>query len=49
MRKLMMTVALAAVCLLGQAQEKLNRAPVVVKTSKGVLVSWRSLSGDGDL
>ncbi len=49
MRKLMMTVALAAVCLLGQAQEKLNRAPVAVKTSKGVLVSWRSLSGDGDL
>ncbi len=44
-----MTVALAAVCLLGQAQEKLNRAPVAVKTSKGVLVSWRSLSGDGDL
>ena len=44
-----MTVAMAAVCLLVQAQETLNRAPVAVKTSKGVLVSWRSLSGDGDL
>ena len=49
MRKLLMTVAMAAVCLLMQAQETLNRAPVAVKTSKGVLVSWRSLSGDGDL
>ena len=49
MRKLLMTVAMAAVCLLVQAQETLNRAPVAVKTSKGVLVSWRSLSGDGDL
>ena len=44
-----MMVAMAAVCLLVQAQETLNRAPVAVKTSKGVLVSWRSLSGDGDL
>lgn len=49
MRKLLMTVAMAAVCLLVHAQETLNRAPVAVKTSKGVLVSWRSLSGDGDL
>lgn len=27
-------------------QEKLGRAPVAVLTSKGVLVSWRSLVGD---
>lgn len=29
-----------------QVKEKLNRAPVAVKTSSGVLVSWRSLSSD---
>lgn len=28
--------------------EKLNRAPVAVMTKTGVLVSWRSLSADGD-
>ena len=27
-----------------QLKEKLNRAPVAVKTSTGVLVSWRSFS-----
>lgn len=29
-----------------QVKEKLNRAPVAVKTSQGILVSWRSLSSD---
>ena len=31
-----------------QVKEKLNRAPVAVKTSQGILVSWRYLSADGD-
>ena len=29
-----------------QLKEKLNRTPVAVKTSTGVLVSWRSFSAD---
>ena len=29
-----------------QTEEKLNRAPVAVSTSQGVLVSWRSLKSD---
>lgn len=29
-----------------QVEEKLNRAPVAVKASNGILVSWRSLKGD---
>lgn len=29
-----------------QVKEKLNRAPVAVKTSQGILVSWRSLTTD---
>ena len=29
-----------------QVKEKLNRAPVAVKTSQGILVSWRSLTSD---
>lgn len=49
MRRLLMAVVMAALCLSVEAQEALNRAPVAVKTSKGVLVSWRSLSGDGDM
>ena len=31
-----------------QLKEKLNRAPVAVKTSTGVLVSWRSFSADAE-
>ena len=31
-----------------QVKEKLNRAPVAVKTSQGILVSWRYLGADGD-
>ncbi len=31
-----------------QVKEKLNRAPVAVKTSQGILVSWRYLAADGD-
>lgn len=29
-----------------QVKEKLNRTPVAVKTSQGILVSWRSLTSD---
>lgn len=29
-----------------QVKEKLNRAPVAVKTSQGILVSWRSFTSD---
>lgn len=42
---------LAAPSLSAQAQqvkEKLNRAPVAVKTSQGILVSWRHLTSDAD-
>lgn len=31
-----------------QTAEKLNRAPVAVKTSQGILVSWRSLMSDAE-
>ena len=31
-----------------QVKEKLNRAPVAVTTSQGILVSWRYLAADGD-
>lgn len=31
-----------------QLKEALNRAPVAVKTSQGILVSWRYLQADGD-
>ena len=46
-----MMAALAAFYLVGKAQqaaERLNRAPVAVKTSKGYLVSWRSLKSDAE-
>jgi rhamnogalacturonan endolyase len=52
MKKLLCS-AMAAFLLLGTSQthaqqvsEKLNRAPVAVKTSQGILVSWRSLKED---
>ncbi|MCM1077931.1 MAG: rhamnogalacturonan lyase [Bacteroidales bacterium] len=32
-----------------QVKETLNRAPVAVKTSQGILVSWRYLAADGDV
>jgi len=46
-------LSLLAVVLCGsasaaQVKEKLNRAPVAVKTSQGILVSWRYLGADGD-
>lgn len=31
-----------------QVSEKLNRAPVAVKTSQGILVSWRCLTSDAE-
>lgn len=31
-----------------QVKERLNRAPVAVKTNQGILVSWRSLTTDAD-
>ena len=40
-------IACLFVCTMqAQQKEKLNRAPVAVKTSKGILVSWRSLTSD---
>lgn len=41
----------AAMCVTVSAQqlkEKLNRAPVAVKSSEGILVSWRSLTDDAE-
>lgn len=51
--KRLLTVCLMAFTLLTanadvQVKEKLNRAPVAVKTSQGILVSWRYLAADGD-
>lgn len=31
-----------------QVEEKLSRAPIAVKASNGILVSWRSLKGDAE-
>ena len=48
-KKLLFAAALAGLTLTSSAQqvkEKLNRAPVAVKTSEGILVSWRSLTSD---
>ena len=48
-RKLILAAVLATLSLTTNAQqvkEKLNRAPVAVKTNQGILVSWRSLSSD---
>ena len=47
---LMLAATLAAMYLstasAQQVKEKLGRAPVAVKTSQGILVSWRSLTSD---
>lgn len=47
-RKLSCILLAASVATLSaqQVAEKLNRAPVAVKTSQGILVSWRSLTTD---
>lgn len=48
-KKVLFAAVLAGMALSTQAQqvkEKLNRAPVAVKTSQGILVSWRSLTTD---
>ncbi len=49
-RNLLFAATLAAMSLstatAQQVKEKLNRAPVAVKTSQGILVSWRSLTAD---
>lgn len=48
-KRMLFAAALAGLALSAQAQqvkEKLNRAPVAVKTSQGILVSWRSLTSD---
>lgn len=48
-KRLLFAMALAGLTLSATAQqvkEKLNRAPVAVKTSQGILVSWRSLTAD---
>ena len=51
MKKLLTMCLVALFCVSAQAvqvKEKLNRAPVAVKTSQGILVSWRYLSADCD-
>ena len=53
MMKRFLTMCLLALTMVSanadvQVKEKLNRAPVAVKTSQGILVSWRYLSADGD-
>ena len=48
-KRLLFAAALTGLTLSASAQqvnEKLNRAPVAVKTSEGILVSWRSLTSD---
>lgn len=49
-KRLLCAILLAFTIVTGvcaqQLKEKLNRAPVAVRTSKGVLVSWRSFSSD---
>lgn len=48
-KRMLFAAALAGLALSTQAQqvkEKLNRAPVAVKTSQGIFVSWRSLTSD---
>ena len=52
MKKILLSLLAAALCCNASAQvqvkEKLNRTPVAVKTSQGILVSWRYLADDGD-
>lgn len=52
MRKFFITACFMALAMSDasagtQVKEKLNRAPVAVKTSEGILVSWRYLKADG--
>ncbi|MBR4572749.1 MAG: hypothetical protein IKO28_04970 [Prevotella sp.] len=53
MKRLFLSCLVMAISLLAanadvQVKEKLNRAPVAVTTSQGILVSWRYLAADGD-
>lgn len=52
MKKLLLALLAVVLCESVSAKlpvkEKLNRAPVAVKTSQGILVSWRYLNADGD-
>lgn len=52
MKKLLLALLAVVLCDNVSAKlpvkEKLNRAPVAVKTSQGILVSWRYLNADGD-
>ncbi len=52
MKKLLFALLAVVLCESVSAKlpvkEKLNRAPVAVKTSQGILVSWRYLNADGD-
>ena len=52
MKKILLSLLAVVLCVgasaQGQVKEKLNRAPVAVKTSQGILVSWRYLDSDGD-
>ncbi len=50
--RLLSILMLSGMCLTANAQnnykEKLNRAPVAVKSSAGILLSWRSLTSDAE-
>ena len=52
MKKILLSLLAVVLCGSTNAQvqvkEKLNRAPVAVKTSQGILVSWRYLKADGN-
>lgn len=52
MKKMLLSLLAVILCASasaqGQVKEKLNRAPVAVMTSQGVLVSWRYLQADGN-
>lgn len=52
MKKLLLVLLAVVLCESVSAKlpvkEKLNRVPVAVKTSQGILVSWRYLNADGD-
>lgn len=52
MKKTLLSIVLMLMAFVSasaqQVAEKLNRAPIAVKASNGILVSWRSLKGDAE-
>lgn len=45
----LITFCLSALSVMAQHTEKINRSPVAVKATNGILVSWRSLVSDKDV